>query len=160
MRTAWENPQYIINLTRNLVGEQALFEMGLSEFDWFSWLEPTLVPRIRRMNDETLGRICAYGTQQGLHHGPTCQVAFLNLTGFRDVKPGGFSKDKSGRELLEEMAVATIICVATDIVLQKRHQVLMAADIELEQMVSQTERDMAHARQRGELSTTNPNKKS
>jgi hypothetical protein len=78
------------------------------------------MPKLQEMGCDTLGRICAYGTSDGFHNGgPLGQtVGFMNLTGFKKVMHYDFDRKKGGPDLLVEMAAATIVCVAFDIINQ------------------------------------------
>ena len=136
-RTAWEDSEYIVNLTKNLVGENVLGKLRTARYpriprSLFCILEPKLTPKLQEMGDDTLGRICGYGTSEGFHRrGPLLQtIGFINLTGFKhvlhyDIYGQGyyyrFECTKDVTDLMIMMAVATIVCIAYDIIHQPEY---------------------------------------
>jgi len=154
-RSPWvEEEGYILHLVTNLVGEHTLRSLAhelqgrdgqaLRVFLW-----GRLEPKIKSMNDSTLGRIVAYGTVDGFHHGPPCQVYFLNLTGFKHVMNWTLDPTKkSGRELQEEIALLTIVCVARDIIMQREWQAQAVHDLDEDAQFERGMKNYAHRGQR------------
>mgnify|MGYP001574847835 CR=1 FL=1 len=154
-KCAWEEPEYIVNLTKNLIGprvSQTSWVWGNGEVyfdrptDLCSFLELFVYSKLRDMTNETLGRICAYGTRKGIHSDPCypgsgVPHSFLNLTGFDDVKPVRFVCYYGGRELLEQIACATIVCIVYDLMMQEQWQVQWAEDLKIAEAQKQYEKD-------------------
>lgn len=142
MRNAWkEDPQYIVNLTRTLIGEKALKTIvDENKADCKpdrvrSYILASVAPKIDKMGADKLGRICAYSSADGAHscaHLPTqscVKPKFINLTGLADVitPEGGYDanyviSNVGVGELLKEIAVSVLICVVCDIINQDRWQ--------------------------------------
>ncbi|MFH1392843.1 MAG: hypothetical protein ABIG73_00450 [Patescibacteria group bacterium] len=121
-----QNLQYIINLATQVVGinnvsyRQALSSYELKSFSFF--LSDRVMKDVKKMTPETLGRICAFGLYPG---GTTSWVDcsnFIRKTGIKDVHSGDFSAENSGRDLLEDIAIAVIVAAAFDILHQEEYQ--------------------------------------
>ena len=130
-----ECPDYIINLTKTMIGDTNLLRLKNEHYRpsqrriLFLALENNVTQNVRKMNVETLGKIGAYGTHEGYNTlggyivWLKNKVMFLSYTGFKHIRPQGFETSrKSGRERSEDTAIATIICVACDIILQEQWQ--------------------------------------
>ena len=138
MRNSWINdPQYIVNLTENLIGARALQTIArecskdANPGRVRSYVMATAMPKIRLMNYDTLGRICSYSTAHGAHVGKhrrlEAKPLHINYTGLADV-----IADKNGYdanfmfehlqagEILHEIALAVIVCVTVDLICQER----------------------------------------
>jgi hypothetical protein len=158
MRNAWDKPEYIVNLVKNVVGREFLSRLN---GEWGENL-PTMLWRpievhVSKMTDETLGRICGYGTSEGIHTtGPLSDVAagtFLNRTGFKHFERMNTCFHihlSSGRATLERLAITTIICIARDIVMQEGWQADRQAEVDMEHDLERADHEMLHGR------TTNP----
>jgi hypothetical protein len=117
---------------------------------FYCFLKFVVAPKVEMMNGNTLGQIVAWASPFGLHRQEfdvDCEhgvPAFINRTGLMDVflvngpnqdgVPeffGGGSREVRGgaevpwpkpRACLEALAVATIICILRDIIMQKDWQ--------------------------------------
>jgi hypothetical protein len=120
----------IIATVEGLIGKNVLqgikigqcFDGGRDGKALMTFLSPILFPEIEKMKAETLGRYCEYATPHGVNDDLSwCIVAvgaFINHTGIMDVRDDDFSREKHGRDLLEEMALAVLVCIARDVILQ------------------------------------------
>ena len=147
MRTAWLEPEYIVNITKNLVGISTLSKIETrNPRALFLLLETRLTPKLQEMGSDTLGKICAYGTSDGFHNGgPLAQtVGFMNLTGFKKVRHYDFEHKKDGHELLVEMAVSTIVCIAFDIIHQFDYVIDREKEREEDNLWERCEHEMTH----------------
>jgi hypothetical protein len=155
---AWDDADYIVNLTKNLVGHKiidgivATHPTGEASATMIVVLNYTsLREQIKKMTDETLGRICSYGTTDGFHTGPASQPvpSFINHTGFKDLGIGHpYITGRNGRQILEEVAIATIICVAHDIARQHTLQETWRYECQMEVDLDRAQRDILHPRRR------------
>lgn len=130
---SFDNPNclsYIVNLTTALIGKSALDKLKATGGNLakdgkalYQALLPTLAPKVKAMNSETLGKICSFGTLNGVHPGfdGRCDPPmFINHTGIDHVcdfefKPRGL---EVGRQAIEEIATMVIVCFALDIMFQ------------------------------------------
>ncbi|MDD5164972.1 MAG: hypothetical protein PHG25_00310 [Candidatus Pacebacteria bacterium] len=135
MRNAWnEDPQYIVNLTRNLIGEKTLSsiikenpEADPQRIRSYVWLT---LPKLQVMRADTLGYICAYASASGAHCGKHSRgmVApkFINSTGLIDVFPSSQREEvfcsKQPGELQVYIALGVLISVVTDMIRQTEWQ--------------------------------------
>lgn len=151
-----DKPEYIINLTKNIVGEHSLKKLvGKTDNSRRSirtmlfLFAPRIVIELAKVSDETLGRIAAYGTEGGFHHGPPAPAPFLNLTGYRDLLVDEYDfRSGSGRDHLVQLALLAIVCVAHDIVRQNEHQAEIAAELEENETFERSAENHIHGRKR------------
>lgn len=151
-----DDPNYIVNLTKSLVTEGTLSKLtsqgatGSNPRALCLVLTPRLAAELMKLKPETLGLICAYGTEQGFHYGTAVAAPFLNLTGYRNVMVDGKYdlRAQSGRSFLETMALFTIVCVARDIIRQAEWQVRVARWIEDDEQHERGMEDYIHGRDR------------
>lgn len=148
---AWMDPSYIVNLTKNIIGERALFALSadpagghnghaLRVFFW-----ERIEKRVSKMSDQSLGHVCTYGGPRGFHMGPAIQTEFLNMTGYKDVCNWTLDpSQKNGREILEELAILTIVCVARDIIRQGDWQLNAAIELDEDVQFERGMRDYIH----------------
>jgi hypothetical protein len=130
---SFDNPDclsYIVNLTTTLIGKSALDELKATGGNLAKngkalrkVLLPILAPKVAKMNSETLGKICSFGTLNGVHPFYDCRThppKFINQTGINDVCDFKF-KPRSlevGRQAIEEIATMVIVSFALDIMFQ------------------------------------------
>jgi hypothetical protein len=136
---AWCDPNYIVNVTTNIIRKNALMRSAGDRggrdghaVRIFFWSR--IEKEVQRMSDQTLGRICAYGGPEGIHVGPAGVFPFLNMTGFKDVT--NWKLDpliKTGRGLMEEIAILTICCITRDIIMQQVWQEEFAGELKAEE---------------------------
>ena len=138
MRNSWiDDPQYIVNLTENLVGARSLQTIvrecskDANPGRIRSYVMASAMTKIREMNYNTLGGICSYSTAHGAHIGKHRRLEekplFINYTGLADVitEANGydanfmFEHQRPG-EILHEIALAVIVCVVVDLICQER----------------------------------------
>ena len=133
-----QNYPYIINLAEDMVGKHivaSLKDRVSDPHDLFLFLSPHIESKVKKMTAETLGRICAYGFYPGgsMAREPLNpqEIDLLPLasfrdfvfgTGIKDVHPDSFGSGRSGRRILEQVAIATIIAVINDIIHQDEYQ--------------------------------------
>ena len=121
---AWENTSYILNLTTNVVGKkrlEAYKERELSARELHADLREHVGIAVAKMSTTVIAEIAVYGGWHGLHYGPACSADFLNMTGWNDVTdPLVDLTYRDSREMIEELAILTIACVAYDIIRQER----------------------------------------
>ena len=136
MRNAWnEDPQYIVNLTKTLIGERLLSriikenpECNPQRIRSYVWLT---LPKLEAMGGETLGRICAYASANGAHgdkhHRGIKAPPFINRTGLNDVFPPEQRMDVFGAkhpgELLVYVALSVLISIVVDMIKQSELQI-------------------------------------
>ena len=144
----WDNPYYIVNLTKQLVGERTVSELQV-EFGrhcgaraLYCFWAPKIAVQVETMNSETLGHIAAYATSLGAHReefpeifdGGCSLPKFINRTGIMDLfaheAPELFCGNPKPRAMLEMLAVATIICILRDIILQKQWKIEATNEVE------------------------------
>ena len=136
MRNNWkEDPKYIVNLTKQLIGQDALqFIIDENKEDCDpcrvrSYVAAILMNKIKIMNESTLGRICSYASSDGAHGGlhpqGTPRPEFINRTGLtKALKPVidyMFTHLGVG-EYLEQGVLTVIVCIVVDIILQDKWQ--------------------------------------
>ena len=127
------DPKYIVNLATNIFGKTTLkalaservFRNGPAFLNEYCL---HVERAVHSMSDETLGRICGYGRPRGADANSvpgTIRKTFISVTGYKNVitygDVSGWTLDlsqKSGRDLMEELAILTIICVARDVIMQ------------------------------------------
>lgn len=137
MRNRWkEDSEYIVRLTKQLIGKTALETIikenkeNCNPGRVRSCVVAVIMNKVEKMNDATLGRICAYASLRGVHcfeHPKgTTRPKFINKTGFRNILVGyynGFMFDHlDNGEYLELAAAWVIACVVTDIICQDKWQ--------------------------------------
>jgi len=136
MRNNWkEDPEYIVNVTRQLIGQSALEHIIKENKETCdpcvvrSYVLAVVMNKVRKMNESTLGRICSYASSDGAHGGyhtrGTPRPKFINRTGLTKVlKPVmGYMLTHVGvGEYLEQGTLAVIVCVVVDIILQDKWQ--------------------------------------
>lgn len=120
-----QDRKYIVNLTKQLVGEQVID--GIKEYavgpdTVLFMINPVLAPKLAKMRAETLGRICAYGIEypcvdpdSGFHFQTSILEAHLD-----NLDLDG----KSGRNLLIEIATSVIVAIVFDIIHQAEYEEL------------------------------------
>jgi len=122
--------EYIVNLAEQIVGKELLTELEkkyikdlyslVEPYELFDELYPQVKAKVKKMNPRTIGLICTFAIDDDVCTG----FRYENLTGFMRVATlsrthlDNFDCHLSGRELIEEIAVATIISVAFDIIHQ------------------------------------------
>ena len=122
---AWCDPDYIVNLTTNIIGKKVLgnfvkWQEGQDGRALYVFFHERIEEEIRKMTTQTLGRICAYGGPNGMHDGTACSDSFLSMTGFKDIVYWTLDpEEQDGRSLMEEIAILTIACTTRDIIMQK-----------------------------------------
>jgi hypothetical protein len=137
MRNRWnEDGEYIVRLTKQLIGKTALETIirenskNCNPSVIRSYVVAIIMNKIEKMNDATLGRICAYASLRGVHdfkHSKsTARPKFINNTGFQNVL-NGYNKSHpfdhlENGEYLELIAAYVITCVVTDIICQDKWQ--------------------------------------
>jgi hypothetical protein len=147
---AWSDPDYIVNLTTNIVGKNALgnlaaWQEGQDGRALYVFFHERIEKEVRKMSDQTLGRICAYGGPEGMHDGLPHAAPFLNMTGFKDVMHWTLDPlQKDGRSLMEEIAILTIACIARDIIMQKVWQDNVAYQLNLDEQYDRAMADYIH----------------
>lgn len=122
----FDDPLYIVNLAKQLFGASSFPRLSVDDAKhphatYLRFFEK-LKDKVRAMNPETLGRICGYGFRKDFSEPIEFQFdsGFIHKTGLREVHPDPFD-NQTGRELLEAIAIATIVSVACDIVLQPEY---------------------------------------
>jgi len=130
---AWEDPNWIVELTKNTIGASSLAKvLGDSPLRVYFWEH--IMTRVRGMSGQTLGRINAYGGHIGFHTGGIPHAAtFLNMTGYHEiqVRPATeWLEGHDGRAMMEILAATTILCIARDIIMQDQWQVRIADELE------------------------------
>ena len=153
-----QNLQYIINLATQVSGVNADFretfakyEAGIEPYDREKGirelsviLSHTVTKKVREMNPETLGRICAYGLYPGgLAAWADCST-FIRKTGIKDVHPNSFSVEKSGRDLIVEIAISIIVATVYDILHQDEYQENAKCEQDLDEQLDRAEHDYVH----------------
>ena len=118
--------EYIVNLTRQLVGGKTVFSLETEREAHPDALYLLLGPRLRKqlgaMTCETLGRICAFGHNKDMSEPLEGTFGFIRKTGIEEVCPHDYSHKLAGRLLCEEVAIRTIIAVLCDIVRQSEYE--------------------------------------
>lgn len=119
------DPQYIINLTKQLFGTGTLSRLA-AERCWHpdamhAFFFEKLNGKMCAMNPETLGRICAYAQSKDYSEPLALSHGFIRKTGIEQVHPWPFNP-KPGRTLLVDIAIATVVSVACDIMRQSRYE--------------------------------------
>lgn len=113
---------YVVNLTRQLVGERtvsALTKSGkATPTALYVYLGGHIRAKLKNMTNEKVGMIGCYGHNKDLSEPLAGTCGFIRKTGIEEVWPHGYSNDCSGREIIEEVAVRTIISVLCDIIRQ------------------------------------------
>ena len=130
--------QYIVNVTKQLVGVTTLSKLS---GDWGSshphalylYLGPRISEKLKKMNPETLGLICEFGYKKNFSEPLARTTNFIRMTGFADVCPHDL-KPTTGRELLEEIALRTIVAVAVDIARQRGYEAQRDRETEDEEL--------------------------
>jgi hypothetical protein len=135
-RNSWDrNHEYIVNLARTLIGK-ITFDVIIRENKdrrvpgiMQSYVTGVITNKIQKMNESTLGRICAYASSHGAHAGKhssaTLRPKFINRTGLADVFGDGLTYVFTGMgvgEYLEQIAIAVITCTVFDIMCQEEWQ--------------------------------------
>ncbi len=155
-----QSMEYIVNLASQVAGVNAEFksafiqyEAGIDPYDrkksiqgLFVILSGTIVNRVKEMTPETLGRICAYGLYPGGLTGWADGSVFIRRTGIKDVHPEDFKAEKPGRELLEEIAVATIVATVFDILHQDNYQENVQWECDLDHQMDRADHAILHGR--------------
>ena len=122
--------EYIINLAEQIVGKELLTQLEkkhivdltslIAPYELFNDLYPQVKAKVKKMNPRTIGLICTYAIDDDVCTG----FRYENSSGFMRVATlsqthlDSFDCHSSGRELIEEIAVATIISVAYDTIHQ------------------------------------------
>lgn len=149
-RNAWENPEYIINLTTCLVGKNQLellksVETITNVNDLFKVLYVPLTVKIAKMRPETIGRICAYSKDNFLHHGLLYGLnGFLHLTSFKDLEPVQKNYILDCGSVTGVFALQTVVCTAYDIIRQDTWQFEREQEEELDRQLDRAEHQMTH----------------
>jgi hypothetical protein len=140
--------QYIVNVTNQLVGASTLSKLSS---DWRSsypdalylYLGPRISEKLKKMNPETLGLICEFGCSKNFSQPLARTTNFIRMTGLADVCPHDL-KPTTGRELLEEIALRTIVAVAVDIARQRGYEAIRDRETEDEELFDRGMRDYIH----------------
>jgi hypothetical protein len=146
--------EYIVRLTKQLVGERTLeciikenWTVGNPEIMRLrSYVVAVIANKIGKMNNETLGGICAYASPNGIHDGKhlpgTTRPRFINRTGLSKVIPPDMKvwleSLVGARAPLEQMAMSVIVCVFIDLLFQDQWQ----AEWDSQQMTEEDHRDL------------------
>lgn len=121
----FDDQDYIVRLTSQLFGNDTIKQLREKEFNshqLFEQVEFFLKPKVGKMNSMTLGKIIEFAWPKDFTAPLSGAVGqFIRLTGLEDVR-ADFSAKRDGRCLLEEMALATIVCVLYDIIHQDEYQ--------------------------------------
>ncbi|KND47166.1 MAG: hypothetical protein AB199_01900 [Parcubacteria bacterium C7867-004] len=125
-----QDGDYIINLTKHVVGVRLLRahrerDKGADAHKLYEQLHLLIQQKAYEMSNETLGRICAYGTPHGAHlPGEKIPGArFRHQTGFVHLPaPNFYMHSFNGHGLLARVATQVIVCVARDLILQDQWQ--------------------------------------
>lgn len=137
--------QYIVNLTKQLMGASALFRLAADHLSnpraMYLFFFEKLKDKVRVMNAETLGIICEFAYAKNFSE--RSSGGFIRKTGIEEVHPHPFDV-KAGRELLEEIAIATIVCVARDIVKQHDYEINRVIDQEEDDLFDRGMREYLH----------------
>jgi len=135
-RRKMNGQDYIVNLAEQVVGRNVIQELekqhvsfGSSGTDCdvtpdelFTALYAQVKAKVKEMNPKTIGYICTYALAEdadlGLGRNMGNFSGFVRNTTISAVHPQDFSSKLSGRELIEEIAVATIVGVIYDTINQ------------------------------------------
>jgi hypothetical protein len=117
--------QYIINLTKQLFGTGTLSRLAADRC-WhpdatYVFFFEMLNSKLCAMNPETLGRICAYAQSKNYSVPLALSQGFIRKTGIEQVHPHPFDP-KPGYTLLVDIAIATVVSVACDIMRQSYYE--------------------------------------
>lgn len=116
--------EYIVNLAEQVVGRRVIQELEKQHVndELFTALYAQVKAKVKKMNPNTIGRICTYALAEDADLGWGRNMGnfsgFIRNTTISGVHPQDFSSKRSGRELIEEIAVTTIVCVIYDIINQ------------------------------------------
>ncbi len=122
-----DDQSYIVNLTYQLVGRnviKGMLEEGLHWTDTYLYVfGPDVRAKLDKMTDAKLGEICGFGYSHE-HSEPICESrGFIRMTGIQEVRGFHLANVRSGREILLETAVATIMSVLLDIMKQSQYEI-------------------------------------
>ena len=127
---------HIVNLAEQVVGRSVVKELekqhvrigafapdcDVTPDKLFAALYAQVKAKVKEMNPKTIGSICTYALAEdadlGWGHNMGNFSGFIRNTTLSAVHPQEFSSKVSGRELIEEVAVATIVCVIYDTISQ------------------------------------------
>jgi hypothetical protein len=127
MRKRELNQEYIVNLTKQMFGASTLSKLSgdcrsscpdaiyLLFFD-------RLKEKVQVMKSETLGCICGYALQKDFSKPLGSWSGFIRMTGIEQAHPHPFNQNQTGRQLLEEIAIATLASIACDIARQRGYE--------------------------------------
>ena len=122
--------EYIINLAEQIVGKELLTQLEKKHtvnltslvvpYELFDELYPQVKAKVKKMNPRTIGLICTYAIDDNVYTGYRYEnfSGFIRVATLSQTHLDNFDCHLSGRELIEEIAVATIISVAFDIIHQ------------------------------------------
>jgi len=128
--------EYIVNLAEQVVGRGVIQELeeqhinmdslggncDVTPDELFTALYAQVKAKVKEMNPKTLGLICSYALAEDADLGWGRNMG--NFTGFirntttYQTHPQDFNSKLSGRDLIEKIAVATIVCVIYDTINQ------------------------------------------
>jgi len=123
--------KYITTLVTQLVGQNVISGLKLEYSDknckprvLHNVFSDKVRAAVEKMNAESLGRICMFNLQGERRwffgEDKSAPPIFISVTRvFTDFVPVITIKDR-GEEILEEMAIATLLCILRDIVMQKQ----------------------------------------
>ena len=127
---------HIVNLAEQVVGRSVVKELekqhvrigafapdcDVTPDKLFAALYAQVKAKVKEMNPKTIGSICTYALAEDADLGWGRNMGnfsgFIRHTTLSAVHPQEFSSKVSGRELIEEIAVATIIGVVYDTINQ------------------------------------------
>lgn len=149
MRNNRFESQYIVNVTKQLIGSRILSGLASDRRAsnpqaLYLILRPQLKEKIRVMKSETLGLICEFGYTKNFSLPLARKTGFIRMTGIADVHPAPFASDVMGRALLEEIALCTIIAVATDIARQSEYEAIRDRETEDEELFDRGMAEYVH----------------
>ena len=118
---------HIINLTRQLIGERTVAKHVASQIvalpsTFYALLCGRIRTKLKGVTNEKLGEIGCYGHNKDMGEPLEGALGFMRKTGIEEVWPHDYSHKRSGRGVLEEVAVRTIIAVLCDIVRQSEYE--------------------------------------
>ncbi|HVN26412.1 MAG TPA: hypothetical protein VMT99_02045 [Candidatus Paceibacterota bacterium] len=128
-----ENQEYIVNLAQQLVGKNVLeglkSDQRLTPHILYRTLQPVLKSKLDRMNAETLGRICSCGHTKDFSEPLEDWCGFfIQKTGIEEVVPPEESvrnygqRPRNGLQTIRDLAIATLVSVAYDIIRQAAYE--------------------------------------
>jgi len=147
----FNDPEYIVRLSKQLIGSSMIADLKSQKPEGktlFIALHHMIKQSVRKMNSATLGKICEYAVSSDFSQPLDSSVGFIRLTGLNDVRPvrPNFDAKLSGRILLEEIAIATIVSVTFDILNQEMYEIQRQEAINQEEEYDRAMHDCIHGR--------------